>query len=338
MKLLLVVMGFLLLNFSVYSADETPPWIMAIGKECVRGCEAIHNRTVTACKARALACCDAGDIHGANICMAEAIQCNKECDECIDLCMELVKAKTREATARIAQELKEEKEREAFQREEEQKFSSNLPSIVSDIAHSIGICTAAGKYSQMFCAFAEYDLDQAMKIYDKLPQGIRDEIPGWFISLATEGVIGSSSYSFPSKVTQLVFRTMEVKTPYGTAVQNVSEGIVSAKLYAANGGTLYKIGKHGIQTTGKDAQFWAVENPIIGGSKPRIDPDFIERYGLPANTQLSDIDWVQRAKIKPGRHEFITREADALAGRKGGAPEVVIGDPDIIETISHVSL
>lgn len=109
----------------------------------------------------------------------------------------------------------------------------------------------------------------------------------------------------------------QIATDYGMAVQDFSAASLAARESVANGARLYRIGTTGRSAT-TDAQFWALENPLVDPS------EFAARYGIPAEN-VAKWDFVETATLKPGT-EFITRPAPAAPGSAfgGGGIEAVV--------------
>ena len=100
-----------------------------------------------------------------------------------------------------------------------------------------------------------------------------------------------------------------VKTPYGSAVQDVSDEALRVRKYVEQGGDLYRGGTLGRSNT-TDAQFWATESPL--------SPGYSDKYGV----DFDSLDYVIKGSIKSGT-DFVTRPAPGLGNNIGGAIEVV---------------
>lgn len=100
-----------------------------------------------------------------------------------------------------------------------------------------------------------------------------------------------------------------VETPYGYALQSLSDDAISMRDYVTNSGDLFRGGTVGRSKT-IDGQFWATESPLTKG--------YADKYGV----DFTSMDFVQSGKLKTGTN-FITRPAPALNGNKGGGIEVV---------------
>lgn len=100
-----------------------------------------------------------------------------------------------------------------------------------------------------------------------------------------------------------------IETPYGPAVQDVSDEALGVRNYVEQGGDLYRGGTLGRSNT-TDAQFWATESPMSTG--------YASKYGV----DFDSLDYVIKGKIKPGTN-FVTRPAPSLGNNTGGAIEVV---------------
>jgi len=103
--------------------------------------------------------------------------------------------------------------------------------------------------------------------------------------------------------------TGKISTPYGDAIQEISDDAFKVKNYVEEGGTLYRGGKFGRSKT-TDAQFWAPESPYT--------PGYSDKYGV----DFDELDYIIGGKLKEGE-PFITRPAPGLGGNTGGAVEVV---------------
>ncbi|MEA5095216.1 MAG: RHS repeat-associated core domain-containing protein [Sedimentibacter saalensis] len=107
-----------------------------------------------------------------------------------------------------------------------------------------------------------------------------------------------------------------IKTPYGDAIQDMSEEALKLKDSINEEGYVYRAGQFGRSNT-TDAQFWAPENPL--------NPGYAEKYGV----DFKNIDYIIRGKIKTGT-DFITRPAPGLGSNAGGALEIVTNPYDVI--------
>jgi RHS repeat-associated protein len=110
-----------------------------------------------------------------------------------------------------------------------------------------------------------------------------------------------------------------VLTDYGTKFQTYTPEALSAAKNVYNGAKLYRIGTSGISTTGEQAQFWSLENPLENPGA------YSQKYGIPLDN-ITNADFIETANLKPGA-QFITREAESAPGSapgSGGGVEAVI--------------
>jgi hypothetical protein len=128
--------------------------------------------------------------------------------------------------------------------------------------------------------------------------------------LATKGVGAVGKISQRARIL-----ASTIKTPYGTAVQDLSETALVARHKVQQGATLYRIG-----TTGKsrtfEAQFWSLENPSAS--------NFAYGHGIPPRN-IRNMDFIETARLKRGT-SFVTRPAPGFGANKGGSIEVVVSE------------
>jgi RHS repeat-associated protein len=139
-------------------------------------------------------------------------------------------------------------------------------------------------------------------------------------------VVAEATVCAVSKVSKLVkapvvitatAETEAITTPYGLAMQAVSEEALNARSYVAGGGKLYRIGTIG-RSEAAEAQFWSTENPL---ANPQA---YAKKYGIPLEN-IENADFVEVGTLKPGAN-FITRQAPKAPGNPpgwGGGIEVV---------------
>jgi len=111
-----------------------------------------------------------------------------------------------------------------------------------------------------------------------------------------------------------------ISTPWGNAIQEITQKAFDAKQYVQNGGLLYKIGKSGVSETGM-SQFWATINPL---ENPL---EFAKQYQVPLKN-IENADFVIVGRMSPDAN-FITRTA---ADAPGALPtttraQEVVADP-----------
>ena len=104
-----------------------------------------------------------------------------------------------------------------------------------------------------------------------------------------------------------------IATPYGAAVQSMSEAAIAARAEVQGGATLWRMGTTGVSEAG-EAQFWALEHPF--------SPGFAGRYGIPA-ANVANANFLESA-VLGADVPFVTRIAPGIGGNVGGGIEVVL--------------
>ncbi len=120
---------------------------------------------------------------------------------------------------------------------------------------------------------------------------------------------------------------IKVKTEIGEAVQELSVNALKLRLQVERGSKLYRIGTRGRSMTGKEAQFWSLEDPRTLG--------YANRYGLPSEN-INKPDFIEIAYLKENGN-FVTRRAEGIGANKGGGIEVVV-EQGHVSIESHISL
>lgn len=143
---------------------------------------------------------------------------------------------------------------------------------------------------------------------------------------AAEGL--SDATKATSRILERANRVGPIKTPYGDAVQEISEKAVKAREKVDTGSTLYRIGKRGSSETGLRAQFWALEHPS--------SPGYGGRYGIPQK-HLDGTDFLETATLKSDS-PFVTRTAPPSPDgmNPGGGIEIVVPN-DSVKINGHTS-
>jgi hypothetical protein len=119
---------------------------------------------------------------------------------------------------------------------------------------------------------------------------------------------------------------LEIPTPAGPAVQDLSEEALAARLQVEQGAILYRMGTTGISGAA-EAQFWALEHPST--------PGFASRYGIPAEN-VEKFNFLEAGTLPPGT-PFVTRRAPAVGENLGGGIEVVVPEGAVrLHTFSHL--
>lgn len=137
----------------------------------------------------------------------------------------------------------------------------------------------------------------------------------------------ASEANFFSKLGKLVENTA-VRTPQNIVKQEFSRAALEVKaIILAENPRVYRIGTRGINMTGKEAQYWALEHPI--------NPSYGGRYGMPQGN-FEKADFIEVGRVKSGT-SFVTRRAPGVGKNVGGEIEVVV--PEGAVTIEgHYSL
>ena len=121
---------------------------------------------------------------------------------------------------------------------------------------------------------------------------------------------------------------LKIETHLGSKVnQEMSAKAIKARQKVKEGAKLYRTGTRGSSMTGKQAQFWSLENPK--------NLDYADRYGLPPDN-IVKLDFIETGHLKE-KGNFITRRAPGVGNHKGGEIEVVVEEGGVIIE-SHISL
>lgn len=173
----------------------------------------------------------------------------------------------------------------------------------------------------------------AYSIYkDVSREPVGDEIqPSYLLEdiAGLAGLVGAgvkSIYSITSAL-KSVTKAKSITTPFGKAIQELSEEAIVARAKVLDGKFMYRLGKRGRSQTGSEAQFWSLEHPKT--------PGYAKKYGIPEEN-IKNADFIERATIKEGG-DFVTRKAPGVGANSGGGIEIVTTKKGInIE--SHVSI
>jgi len=154
----------------------------------------------------------------------------------------------------------------------------------------------------------------------KIPAGVRAE--------RTLNQIGTEAYAarYDELAVGYPLVPRGIPTPYGPAVQDLSEAALAARSQVQQGATLYRVGTTG-RSGAAEAQFWALEHPST--------PGFASRYGIPPEN-IQNLNFIEAGALRPGT-SFVTRQAPPVGSNVGGGIEVVVPEGGVrLRSFSHL--
>jgi RHS repeat-associated protein len=126
------------------------------------------------------------------------------------------------------------------------------------------------------------------------------------------------------KLASLFGNGVRIATPYGVAVQDMSEAALQARVEIQNGARLFKGGTLGRSETGA-SQFLSREYPL--------NPNYASRYGVPSEN--ANFDFVLMGRVREGA-AAVTRPSPGIFPNAGGGIEAVVNPGDFIIDSFHM--